>query len=152
MLLGLGSSLGPLFRHSGRYCVDFGFGFGFGLPGWCAAHWSYFRPPSHSAFFRLSSDMIRLNQRSYLLCRFWGLRALARCWHYYLQVVSSNSQNSAAIPSETVINYFPGCSGSCYIVDCSFSVAHFVVEMFGPGRILHGTSCYDLSQAAVRSI
>ena len=159
MFLGLGLSLGLSFCHSGRYCVDFGFGFGFGRPGWCAAHWLYFRPPSHSALFRLFSDMIQLGQRSYPLCRFWGWWVLVRCenafacgWHCYLQVVSSNLQFSAAIPSETVINCFPGYSGSCCIVDCSFSVAHLVAEMFGPGRIIHGTSCYDLSRSAVRSI
>ena len=149
MLLGPGLFLGLLSYCYGRCRYCFGFVFGSGRPGWCAVHWSYFGPPSHSAFFYLSSDMLRLDQRFYLLCQVWGLRALARYWHYYLQIVLSNLQYSAATPSETVINCSLDCFGSCCIVDCSFFVAHFVA---GFGRILRGTSCYDLSQAVVQSI
>ena len=63
MLLGPGLFLGLLSHYSERYRYGFGFIFGSGRPGWCAVHWSYFGPPSHLAFFYLSSDMIRLNQR-----------------------------------------------------------------------------------------
>ena len=149
MLLGRGLFLGLWSHCPGRYHFGFGFVFGSGLPGWCAVHWLFFGPPSCSAFSYLSSDMLRLDQRFYLLYQLWGLRPLARYWHYYLQIVLSNLQYSAATPSETVINCSLDCFGSCCIVDCSFFVAHFVA---GFGRILRGTLCYDLSQAVVQSI